>query len=110
MQSRLTNVLGLHCSNSIVSIDSIASFAGSINTKKAYKKFCKNLFQIGVTSEMISQKEQEILDIFNNQNTATSSQIDDNSDIADQSQLPAVSSYCCRNFLLLYWYEYTNKE
>ena len=87
MQARLTDVLGLHRTNSRVSIDSITSFAGSINTKKAYKKFCKNLFQIGVTSEMISEKEKEILDIFNAQSTATSSQIGDSGDIADQNQV-----------------------
>ena len=91
MQARLTDVLGLHRTSSRVSIDSITSFAGSINTRKAYKKFCKNLFQIGVTSDMIKQKEKEILDIFNTQNT-TSSQIDGD-DITDQSQLPAVSDY-----------------
>ena len=90
MQARLTDVLGLHRTNSRVSIDSITSFAGSINTKKAYKKFCKKLFQIGVTSEMISQKEKEILDIFNTQDAATSCQTDDG-DIADQSQLLVVS-------------------
>ena len=57
MQARLTDVLGLHRTNSRVSMASITSFAESVNTKKAYKRFCKNLFQIGVTSEMINQKE-----------------------------------------------------
>ena len=90
MQSRLSDVLGLHRTNSRVSIDSITSFAGSVNTKKAYKKFCKNLFGIGVTSEMISQKEEEILNIFKAENTDISVQIDNNN-IADQSQLPTVS-------------------
>ena len=87
MQARLTDVLGLHRTNSRVSIDSITSFAGSINTKKAYKEFCKNLFKIGVTSEMIKEKENEILNIFNTGNT-TSSQIDD----GVQSQLLIVSN------------------
>ena len=93
MQARLTDVLGLHRTSSRVSIESITSFAGSVNTKKAYKRFCKNLFQIGVTSEMISQKEKEILDIFNTQSVATSSQISDSGDIADQSQLLVVSDF-----------------
>ena len=77
MQARLTDVLCLHHTDSRVSLDSITSFAGSINTKKAYKKFCKSLYQIGVTAEMISRKEREILNIFQPQCTATSSQIDD---------------------------------
>ena len=90
MQAQLTNVLGLHHTDSRVSLDSITSFAGSINTKKAYKKFCKSLFQTGVTAEMISQKEGEILKIFKPENTATSSQVDDHT-IEDKSQLPPVS-------------------
>ena len=92
MQAQLNNLFGLHGTNSTVSIDSISSFAGSVNTKKAYKKFCKNLFGIGVTSEMISQKEEEILNIFKAQNAAVSGKVDD-SNIADQSQLPAVSDF-----------------
>ena len=92
MQAQLNNLLGLHGTNSTVSIDSITSFAGSVNTKKAYKKFCKNLFGIGVTSEMISQKEEEILNIFKAQNTAISGRVDV-SNIASQSQLPAVSDF-----------------
>ena len=91
IQARLNNVLGLHRSHSLVSIDSITSFAGSINIKKAYKKFCKDLFQIGITADMISQKEKEISDLFKAQNTAASSQIDD-SPIEDQSQLLGAGS------------------
>ena len=83
LQARLDN-FGLQRTNSITSI------AGSINTKKAYKKFCKGLFDIGVTKEMIGEKEEEIRNIFNPQNTATSGQIG-GSTIADQSKLPAVS-------------------
>ena len=107
----MTDVLGLHRTNSRVSIDSINSFAGSINTKKAYKRFCKGLFEIGVTADMIRQKEGEIRDIFKPQNTTTSgqidysSQIDDSSEIgdstiADRSQLP-VSDF--PTFLILNW-------
>ena len=39
-------------------ISTITSFAGSINTKKAYKEFCQNLHQNGVTAEMIGQKKK----------------------------------------------------
>ena len=88
----MTDVLGLHRTSTRVSIDSVASFAGSGNTKKAYKKFCRYLFQIGVTSEMISQKEAEILDIFKLQGTAIRG-LADNGNIADRSQLPAVRCF-----------------
>ena len=92
MQTRLTDVLGLHRTNSRVSINSITSFAASVNTKKAYKKFLKNLHTIGVTPDMISQKEAEILNIFETQNIAISGQSDD-SKLASQSQLPKVSGF-----------------
>ena len=55
--------------------------------KVACKKLCKNLF---VTSEMGSQKEKEILDVFNTKNEPTNIQVD-YGDIVDQSQLLAVS-------------------
>ena len=58
----------------------------------AYKRFCKNLFQMGVTSDMITQKEGEILNIFNEpQDTAFGDEGHDGSNIADQSQLLRVS-------------------
>ena len=82
MQDQIAGVLGLHRTTTR---SSITSFAGSINTKKAYKRFCKNLFQMGVTSEMIAQKEGEILNIFNEpQDTATG---DEGNNSADQSQV-----------------------
>ena len=96
MQAQLNNLLGLHRTNSTVSIASITSIAGSINTKKAYKKFCKGLFDIGVTKEMIGEKEEEIRNIFNPQNSATSG---DSSTIADQSQLTAVSDFSGVDYL-----------
>ena len=73
MQAQLSSALGLRRT---MSRDSIVSFAGSINTKKAYKKFCKGLFNIGVTAEMIGQKEKEIQDIFKTQHPGASSQTD----------------------------------
>ena len=89
MQSQLNNILGLHRTGSRVSIDSITSFAGSTNTKTAFKKFCQNLYQIGVRADTIRVKESEILDIFKPQNMA----VHGGSSIADQDQLPAVSYY-----------------
>ena len=83
MQAQLNGLFGLHRTSSRVSIDSITSFAGSTNTKKAFKRFCQNLYQIGVRADMIKEKESEILDIFRSQNTDTSGQIY-NSNITDQ--------------------------
>ena len=91
LQARMAGVLGLHRTTSRVSLTSLP---GSINTKKAYKRFCKNLLQLGVTSDMIAQKEGEILNIFNQpQDTVTSGEkdSDDSGNIADGSQLPGVS-------------------
>ena len=92
MQARLTDVLGLHRTNSTVSLDSITSFAGNIGTKEAYKKFCKSLYQIGVTADVVNQKETEILSIFESQNTATTGQGNDSS-IENQSPLPVVGEF-----------------
>ena len=71
MQDR---ILGLHRPTSRSSgISSASSFAGSIKTKTAYQRFCKNLFQMGITSEMIAQKEGDILNMLNQpQDIATS--------------------------------------
>ena len=88
MQARLDSVLGLRHT---MSRDSIVSFAGSINTKKAYKKFCKGLLNIGVTADMITQKEREIQDMFKPRGPASSNQIDD-SPVVDPNQLPEASS------------------
>ena len=77
MQAQLNSVLGLHRT---ISRDSIVSFAGSINTKKAYKKFCKGLYEIGVTAKMISEKEKEIRAIFTATNQGNSA--------IDQSGVP----------------------
>ena len=84
MQERIASVLGLHHTTSRVSLTSLP---GSLNTKIAYKRFCKNLFQIRVTSEMITQKEGEILNIFNQpQDTATRGERNDSGNIANQIQ------------------------
>ena len=93
IQARLTDVLGLHrtSSSSSLSIDSVASFASSVDTKEAFKMLCRDLLEIGVTAELISEKKEEILNIFRAQNTTPSGQIDSTS-IPDNSQSPAVSS------------------
>ena len=84
MQAQLNSVLGLRRT---VSRDSLVSLAGSINTKKAFQKLCKGLVKIGVTAEMIGQKEKEIQDIFKTQHPGTSSRIDDSTP-ADPNPAP----------------------
>ena len=89
MQVQLNNLLGLHCTDLRVSRDSIASCAGSINTKMAFKKLFQDLYQIGVRAEMIKEKEGEIFNIFQPHNTSTSGLIDDSND-ADQNKIPGM--------------------
>ena len=84
----MTDILGLHGNSSKVSIDSITSFAGSVNTKKAYKRFCKNLFETGVMAEMIKQKETEILEIFKAQNAASG--LEDDITITNQTTVSTI--------------------
>ena len=100
MQAQLNDLLGLHRTSSRVSIDSLTSFAGSTNTKKAFKKFCENLYKIGVRAEMIKEKESEILNVIMSHNTATSGQRDERNTM-DQSQLPTVSNCFGAEYLLI---------
>ena len=92
MQARIADVLGLHRTTSRVSLHSVISLPGSVNTKRGYQEFCKSLYEIGITPDMISQKKREILNIWKPQNTATGSEMDDNT-IEDQSQSLAVSDF-----------------
>ena len=95
MQARMADAIGLQRTTSRFSI---TSFAGSINTKEAYKNLFKKLYQTGVTKEMISQNKEEILKMFNPQSTTISGQTND-SNVAGQSQLLVVSGFGgCRYF------------
>ena len=87
MQAKLTDILGLQ-PNSIVSIDAITSFSG------AYKDFLESLYQIGVTPDTVGQKERDILNVFmvGPRSAAVDVRVDD-SNTADQGQLPVVSDF-----------------
>ena len=87
MQSRLTDVLGLHRTNSTISLTSLASFGDNTNARKAYKQFRKYLDNIGVTEDMIRQNEKEILEILGSQRVVASK---DNTE--DQGQLLGAGS------------------
>ena len=67
--------------------DSLISFAASINTKKVFRKFFKDLVTSGVTAETIKIHGGEICNRFKPNNATTSSHIDVNT-IVDQSRLP----------------------
>ena len=64
--------------------DSLVSLVGST---KAYRWFCKELFENGLTAEIIKSKEREFRNIFKPANAITSSQIDVSTN-ANHSQLP----------------------
>ena len=76
--------------------DSLISLAGSINTKTVYGNFCKDLFESGVTAEMIKGKEKEIHNMIHNmlkpRNATSSSQIEVNSQVEVSSQIIDVNT------------------
>ena len=67
-EARLT--LNLRCPSRL----SVASETPSINTKRAFKEFFKDLSRSGVTADMISCKGSEIIAMFGSQNTTLSNQ------------------------------------
>ena len=81
----MTDVLGLHRTGSRISVTSIASVVENVNTREAYKEFCGNLHRIGVTEDMIRQKEREILKILRPQGMVAGSQVG-GSNIRNQGQ------------------------
>ena len=95
VRARLDHILGLHRTTSR---NSFVSLAGSVNTKQAFKRFIKGLFAIGVTADMINEKEKEIQDILKSQHPAASSQISI-STIVDADLFPEVGSSSGHNQL-----------
>ena len=105
MRARLDNILGLRRTTSR---DSLVSLAGSINTKKAFKKLIKDLCAIGITADMINKNEKEIKGLLGPEQADSSGQIDDSTSghqlpeegdssdagasFGDQSQQPDVGS------------------
>ena len=67
-------ILDLHHTGSSISLTSIASFTANTDTQVAYREFCKYLHHIGVTEDMIDQKENEILDALRSQEVVTTKQ------------------------------------
>ena len=88
-------LLGLHGTNSRISVTSIATFAANTSTEIAYKQFRKDLHQIGVPDDLIQKNEDEIREIFKSQGMVASSQIG-SSDTGDKDQVleTAYEEYC----------------
>ena len=92
VQEQLAALLSFH---SRISVSAIASFAANSNTEMAYMQFCKDLYRIGVTEDIVQQKGDKILAILRSQRMVASSQIGD-SDIGDKDQIleKAYKKYC----------------
>ena len=72
VQTQLAVLLGLHGTNTRIPVNSIATFAANSNLEIASKQFCEDLCQIGITEEIIRQKEDEILEILRSQGMVSS--------------------------------------
>ena len=87
VQAQLAALLGLCGTNSSIPVPPIASFAANADTEAAYKQFCKYLHQeIGVTDDIIRQKEDEIFEILRSQGMVDCNQIGD-SKVRDQDRI-----------------------
>ena len=75
VRAKLGALLSLHGTNSEVSMTSIASFAANTNTEAAYKQFCKDLYRIGATEDMVWENKDKILAILRSQDMVASSRI-----------------------------------
>lgn len=84
-QAQLSTILGLHDTDSTISVTSIACFAANPDTQAAYEQFCYDLDHVGVTQDTIHQKETEILETLRSQGMVTSDQVDDGN-VEDQGQ------------------------
>ena len=95
VQAQLTALLSLHGTSSGISVTSIAAFAANTNTDTAYRQFCKDLDRVGVTEDVIRQKEDKILEILNSKGMVTSGG-SDGSNIEDQEEVleTAYQQFC----------------
>jgi len=57
---------------STASIGSVASFAGSLTSKTAWKQLCRDLYDRGVTPDLLKAKKPQILGLFESGGTADS--------------------------------------
>lgn len=97
VQAQLTSLLGLHGTSPGISVTSIAAFAANINPDTAYSQLCKDLERVGVTEDVIYQKEDKILQILKSQSMVSSNEIDD-SNIEDRDQVDEVLETAYKQF------------
>ena len=71
VRAQLVSLLSLNGTNSIP-VALIASFAASADTEMAHKQFYKVLCQIGITEDIIRQREKEIREILRSQGMVSS--------------------------------------
>ena len=95
VQEHLAALLGPHGINSKIPVTPIAAFAANTNTEMAYEQFWKDLYQIGVTEDIIRQNEDEIREILKSQGMVTNSQIAGNN-VEDKDRILEVAykRYC----------------
>ena len=94
-RTELAALLGLDGMKSIP-VTPIVSFAANADTEMAYKQFCRDLFQIGITNDIIRQKGDEILEILRSQGMVDNSQIvaSDTRDEEDKILETAYKQFC----------------
>ena len=56
-----------------IPIASIASFAANCNAQEAYQQLCNDLYEIGVTEDVVCREENKILDALNSHGMVASS-------------------------------------
>ena len=71
VQAQLGALLGL---DGRISVTSIASFTANTNTstETAYEQFCRDLYQVGATEDMMREKEGQILEVLRSQDMVAS--------------------------------------
>ena len=83
---------------------SIASFISDTNTRNAYKTFCKDLYEMGITEDIIHQKKRQILEILRSGDRVVGSQ-SGGSNIGGQRQLRGTAG-CFSTKPLLHTYSH----
>ena len=100
VQAQLGALLGPHGTNSEsnIPVTPIASFAANADSEAAYKQFCNDLYQLGITEDIMRQKEDKIREILKSQGMIASSRIGGNKvgdhDRKDRKLETAYKEFC----------------
>ena len=103
-QAQLTALFALDTVSTLnsanpIPITPIASFAAKADTETAYKQFCKDLCQIGITEDIIRQKEDKILEVLKSQGMVSNSQIVASDTREEDQVLEAAYKQFCEELL-----------